>query len=72
MNFVTVLALMWSSVKNMPAKAGNKRSGFDPWVREISGGEHGNLCQYSCPRILWTEELMGYSPWGRTESDTRK
>ena len=21
-------------------------------------------------RILWTEEVVGYSPWGRKESDT--
>ena len=23
-------------------------------------------------RIPWTEELVGYSPWGRKESDTTK
>ena len=35
-------------VKNPPAHAGAMRYGFDPWVRRIPGGGHGNPCQYSC------------------------
>ena len=26
----------------------HKRHGFDPWVRKIPGGGHGNPLQYSC------------------------
>ena len=26
----------------------HKRRGFDPWVRNIPGGGHGNPLQYSC------------------------
>ena len=44
-----------------------KRHRFDPWVRKIPGGRHGNPLQYSC---LWTEEPGGYSPWGHKETDT--
>ena len=64
-------------VKNPPANAGNKRHGFDPWVRKSPGGGHGNPLQYSCLwRILVHREsrgqrsLVDYSLWGCTESDT--
>ena len=30
---------------------------------------NGNPLQYSCP---WTEEPVGYSPWGRKELDMTK
>ena len=43
-------------VRNPPVNARNMRDmGFDPWGRSPGGG-HGNLLQYSCRRILWTEE----------------
>ena len=36
-------------VKNWPANSGNiKRGGFNPWVRKIPGGGHGNPLQFSC------------------------
>ena len=35
-------------VKNLPANAGDKRSGFDPWVGKSPRGGHGNPLQYSC------------------------
>ena len=45
------------AVKNPPANPGDsKRLGADPWVQKIPRGGHGNPLQYSCPRILWTEE----------------
>jgi len=36
-----------------------RRLGFDPWVRKTPGGGNGNLLQYSCWRIPWTEEHGG-------------
>ena len=58
-------------VKNLSAKAGDKRCMFDPWVRNnpwrrawqptpgfLTGKSHGQ------------RSLVGYSPWGRKESDT--
>ena len=35
-------------VKNLPASAGDMRHCFDPWVRKIPVGGHGNPLQYSC------------------------
>ena len=35
-------------VKNPPAKAGNMRHGFNPCVRKIPGGGHGNPLRYPC------------------------
>ena len=58
-------------VKNLPAKAGTKRHGLNPWVGKIPwrrawrptpvflpGESHGH------------QSLVGYSPWGRREADT--
>ena len=36
------------AVKNQPAKAGDKRCRFDPWVGRVFGGQHGNPLHYSC------------------------
>ena len=51
-------------VKNPPANAGDVRyvGGFNPWVRKIPGGGHGNPLQYS-----WTEEPGGPQSQGLTE-----
>ena len=47
-------------VKNPPASPGDsKRLGADPWVQKVPRGGHGNPLQYSCLRILWTEEPRG-------------
>ena len=36
----------------------HKRHGFNPWVRKIAGGGHGNPFQYSC-----LENPMNRGPW---------
>ena len=36
-----------------------RRFGFDPRVRRYTGGGNGNPCQYSCWKILWTEDSGG-------------
>ena len=56
-------------VKNLPASAGDMRSGFDPWVRKIPWRR-----KYSTPVFLLGEShvqrsLAGYSSWGCKESD---
>ena len=33
------------------------------------GVENGNPLQYSSQENAWTEDLVGYSPWGCKESD---
>ena len=57
-------------VKNPSANAGDvKRSGFDPWVRMISGGEHDNPFQYSClENSHGQRSLVHYSLYGHKES----
>ena len=58
-------------VKNLPANAGNVRdSVFDLWVRKILWRREWQ----STPGFLPGEfhgqrSLVGYSPWGHTESD---
>ena len=37
-----------SVVKNLPAMQEPWRCKFDPWIRKIPGGGHGNPFQYSC------------------------
>ena len=57
-------------VKNPPANAGDVRdAGAIPGSGKSDGEGNGNLLQYSClenPR--GQKSLVGYSPWGRTES----
>ena len=43
---------------------------FDPWVGKIPGEGNGNPLQFSCWRILWTEEPGGLQFYVVTESDT--
>ena len=45
-------------VKNLPGNVGGVRGRFNPWVRKISGGGHGNPLQYSC-----LENLMARGAW---------
>ena len=58
--------------KNLPANAGgHKRCGLDPWVGKIPWRREWQ----STPVLLPGEShgqrsLVGYSPWGRRESDT--
>ena len=44
-------------------------SGSRPGLGRSPGGGHGNTLQYSCWRIPWTEEPVGYSPQGCKELD---
>ena len=44
--------------------------GWIPGLGRSPGGGHDNLLQYSClenPHVQ--RNLVGYSPWGRKESD---
>ena len=54
-----------SVVKNPPAEG----SGSIPGLGRSPARGHGNPHQYSCLKSPWTEEPVGYSPWGRKESD---
>ena len=58
-------------VKNLPAKAGDKREGFNPWVRKITWRRKWQPLQYSC-----LENPMNRGAWratvhGVTKSQTR-
>ena len=57
-------------VKSPPANLGDIGDvGSIPGLERSSRGGHGNSLQYSCWRIPWTEEPVGYSPESRTELD---
>ena len=44
--------------------------GLIPRSRRSPGGRNGNLLQYSCWEIPWTEESVElYSPWALKEWD---
>ena len=58
-----------SQAKNQPANAGDVGSVLGSG--RSSGEGHGNQLQYSYWEIPWTEELMGYSPWGPKELDMK-
>ena len=65
---ITVASQVVLVVKNLPAKAGDMRHGFDPWVRKI-----WRKTWQSTPGFLPGESqksLEGYSPWSFKESDT--
>ena len=50
-----------SVVKNLPANAGHKRHGFDPWVRKIPWRRAWQPTQYSC-----LENSMDRGAWRAT------
>ena len=57
-------------LKNPPANAGDVRHGFDPWVGKMPW----RRAEQPSPVFLPGEShgqrsLVGYSPWGRQESD---
>ena len=58
-------------VKNLPANIGDTGDlGAMPgWGRSARGG-HGNPHQYSCLENSRDMRQVGYSLWGRMESDT--
>ena len=56
-------------VKNLPANAGDVDS--IPGSGRSPGEGNGNPLQYSClENPMDKRSLVGYSPWGREESDT--
>ena len=56
-------------VKNPPANAGDM--GLIPGLGRSPEEGHANLLQYSCLKNTHGHRsLVGYSPWGRQESDT--
>ena len=60
-----------SVVRHQPANAGSRRCGFAPWVGKV----HWRRAWQPTPGFLPGEShgqrsLVGYSPWGRKESDT--
>ena len=59
-------------VKNMLAIARDIRdASLIPGSERSSGGGHGNPLQYSClENPHGQRSLVGYSSWGRKESDT--
>ena len=59
-------------VKNPPAKAGDvKRCGFDPWVGKIPWRRAWQATPVFLPgESHGQSSLVGYSLWGRKESDT--
>ena len=58
-------------VKNPPASAGDAGDlGLIPGLGRSPGEENGNLLQYSCLKIPWTEEPGRLQSMGSQESDT--
>ena len=58
-------------VKNSPAIRDIRGTGLIPGLGRSLGGRHGNPLQYSClENPHGQRSLVGYSPWGRKESDT--
>ena len=47
-----------------------RRCRFDPWVRKIPGGGHGNLLLYSCLENHMDREAWRATIPGATELDT--
>ena len=67
---------LWASqvalgVKNLPASAGDVRHRFDPWVGKIPWRRAWQPTPVFLPgEFHGQRSLVGYSPKGRTESDT--
>ena len=58
-------------VKNLPASAGNIRPGFSPWAGKIRWRRAWQPTPVFLPgESQGQRSLVGYSPWGHTESDT--
>ena len=58
-------------VKNLPANIGDTGDlGSVPRWGRSAGGGHGNPHQYSCLENSRDMRQVGYSLWGRMESDT--
>ena len=61
-------------VKNLPANADGdiRHMSLIPGLGRFPRVGNGNPLQYLAWKIPWTEELAGYSPYGRKESDMTK
>ena len=58
-------------VNNLPAKAGDTRRWFDPWVGKIPWNRKWQLTPVFLPgKAPGQRSKVGYSPWGCKESDT--
>ena len=58
-------------VKNLPANAGDIKDPLIPGSERSLGRGHGNPLQYSFWENPYGQRsLVGYSSWGRKESDT--
>ena len=70
------IIISWASqvalaVKNLPANSGDKRGRFNGWVGKIPWRRAWQLTPVFLPgEPHGQRSLMGYSPWGRKESDT--
>ena len=57
-------------VKNLAANAEDSRdSGSIPKLGRSSGEGNGNPLQYSWEKSHGQRNLVGYTPWGHTESE---
>ena len=57
-------------VKNPPANSGDRRPGYDPWVRKIPWRTKWQPTPIFLPRKLHRQRsLAGHHPWGHKESD---
>ena len=68
--------LMWASqvmqmVRNPPANTGDKRCGFDPWIRKIPWRRAWQPAPVFLPgKSHGQRSLERYSPWDCKELDT--
>ena len=67
------LLLTWSSSIDTDGKVSARNAGdlgLIPGSGRSPGEGNGNPLQYSCLENSTDRSLIGYSPWGRKESDT--
>ena len=58
-------------IKNSSANAGDiGDTSSIPGLGRFPGGGHGSQLHYPCGESHEQRSLVGYSPWGRKESDT--
>ena len=75
MAFIGFVSLLWgfsggSVIKNPPTNQ-CRRHGFNPWIRKIPWRRKCLLTLVFLPgEFHGQRSLVGYSPWGRKESDT--
>ena len=65
--FVSGFSLVVQMVKNLSAMQRHRRCGFNPWVGKIPWRREWQPTPVFLPG---QRNLVGYSPWGRKESDT--